>query len=130
MQLSQTNNNTIQNFFPLKFDFNEAISLQELTRCNAQDAHWLGLKIKSIAKHIRQIEAYIRYEVLILNDNLVNRLKLIKNLFYKLNDEYLQLDFYDEKSKNLILSDIEDSMNKLKRFVVSLENDISRYDTH
>src|SRR5690606_22334151 len=122
------NNTNIQKYLPLVFDFSKGPSLQELKRWNDQDGHWLRLKMNKLEKHIHQIELYIAYEVKEIDLVTKKRLRTINSLFGEINKSFIRLEYYDEKSKNLLLCDVEDSLIKLKKLILSLENDISTYN--
>lgn len=127
---NNTLNLNVKSFIPTVLDMSGELSLQELKRWNDQDSHWLHLKLDKLEKHIHQIEVFVAQELKEVSLSVKKRVKLINRLFHNINSDFTRLSYYDEKSKNLLLGDIDDALIKLKKFVSNLENDISTISTN
>lgn len=119
-----------QSYIPPVLNLSGQLSLQDLKRYNDQDTHWLHLKLIKMEKHVEQIETFITYEMKYCEHKTKMKLKTINVLLSDINNEFVRLNYYDEKTKNLLLGEVEESINKLKRHILKLESDISTYNTH
>lgn len=103
------------------FWFDKALSLSDLWKANQEEIKKLNVMVEKMDLEVKEVELLINTEDQVLNFFTQKKLMIVYDLLGRIDDLFVRVEYVDEKSKNILLGEIDYRIGVLKETLDDLK---------